>query len=70
MPLLEWRAIVSLELCQRGKYSTLKGFFANADRAGGNYPTGNIESLVVDIDPIDMSESMQEALHHSNLEVR
>ncbi|GJS21723.1 hypothetical protein Tco_0450355 [Tanacetum coccineum] len=41
----------------------------DADRVGGNYPTGNIESSVVDIGPMDMSESMQEALHRSNLEV-
>nr|GEY01780.1 hypothetical protein [Tanacetum cinerariifolium] len=27
-----------------GKSFALKGFFANADRAGGNYPTGKIES--------------------------
>nr|GEU37390.1 Lys-63-specific deubiquitinase BRCC36-like [Tanacetum cinerariifolium] len=53
----------------KGKSSALKGFFANADRVGGNYPTGNIESSVVDIDPMDMSDSMQEALHRSNLEM-
>ncbi|GJY77603.1 Lys-63-specific deubiquitinase BRCC36-like protein [Tanacetum coccineum] len=52
-----------------GKSSALKGFFVDADRVGGNYPTGNIESSVVDIGPMDMSESMQEALHRSNLEV-
>ncbi|GJZ51139.1 hypothetical protein Tco_0605654 [Tanacetum coccineum] len=39
-------------------------------KVGGDYPTGNIESSVVDIDPMDMFESMQEALHRSNLEVR
>ncbi|GJR78917.1 reverse transcriptase [Tanacetum coccineum] len=44
--------------------------FPNADKVGGDYPTGNIESSVVDIDPMDMSESMQEALHRTNLEVR
>nr|XP_043624012.1 lys-63-specific deubiquitinase BRCC36 [Erigeron canadensis] len=51
-----------------GKSSALKGFFANADR-GVNYPTGNIESSVVDIDPMDMSESMQEAMHRSTMEM-
>ncbi|XP_071691951.1 uncharacterized protein [Rutidosis leptorrhynchoides] len=50
------------------KASALKGFFANADR-GGNYSTGNIESSVVDIDPMDMSESMQEAMHRSTMEM-
>ncbi|KAI3803448.1 hypothetical protein L1987_31599 [Smallanthus sonchifolius] len=44
-----------------GKSSALKGFFANADtnysgRTGGNYPTSNIGSSIVDIDPMDMSE--------------
>ncbi|KAI3716285.1 hypothetical protein L6452_23516 [Arctium lappa] len=57
-----------------GKSSALKGFFANADtnytgRVGGNYPTGNIDSAVVDIDPMDMSDSMQEAMHRSNMEM-
>ncbi|XP_071716923.1 uncharacterized protein [Rutidosis leptorrhynchoides] len=50
------------------KASALKGFFANADR-GGKYPTENIESSVVDIDPMDMSESMQEAMHRSTMEM-
>ncbi|PWA64207.1 hypothetical protein CTI12_AA346050 [Artemisia annua] len=53
----------------KGKSSALKGFFANADRVGGNHPTANTENSVVDIDPMDMSESMQEALHRSNLEM-
>ncbi|KVH93007.1 JAB1/Mov34/MPN/PAD-1 [Cynara cardunculus var. scolymus] len=58
-----------------GKSSALKGFFANADtnytgRVGGNYPTGNMDSAVVDIDPMDMSDSMQEAMHRSNMEMR
>lgn len=48
------------------KSSSLKGFFANTD---SNYPTSNIESSVVDIDPMDMSESMQEAMHRSNMEM-
>ncbi|KAL8189286.1 hypothetical protein R6Q57_028852 [Mikania cordata] len=57
-----------------GRSSALKGFFANADtnyseRTVGNYPTSNIESSIVDIDPMDMTESMQEAMHRSNLEM-
>nr|KAK1416800.1 hypothetical protein QVD17_25917 [Tagetes erecta] len=57
-----------------GKSAALKGFFANADtnysgRTGGGYPTSNLESSIVDIDPMDMSESMQEAMHRSNLEM-
>ncbi|KAJ9537758.1 hypothetical protein OSB04_030491 [Centaurea solstitialis] len=57
-----------------GKSAALKGFFANADtnytgRVGGNYPTGNIDSAVIDIDPMDMSDSMQEAMHRSNMEM-
>lgn len=44
------------------KPSALKGFFANAD-------TVNTESGIVDIDPMDMSESMQEAMHRSNMEM-
>ncbi|KAD6794558.1 hypothetical protein E3N88_05539 [Mikania micrantha] len=57
-----------------GRSSALKGFFANADtnyseRTVGNYPASNIESSIVDIDPMDMTESMQEAMHRSNLEM-
>ncbi|RVW81641.1 hypothetical protein CK203_044491 [Vitis vinifera] len=37
---------------------------------GGNYHTNNSENAVVDIDPMDMSESMQEAMHRSNLDMR
>lgn len=55
----------------------LGDFFANADanyvgkdRIGGNYHTGNSDNTMVDIDPMDMSESMQEAMHRSNLEMR
>lgn len=44
------------------KPSALKGFFANAD-------TVNTESPVIDIDPMDMSDSMQEAMHRSNMEM-
>ena len=53
----------------------LGGFFTNADanylgreQSGGNHNTNNIQS--VDIDPMDMSESMQEAMHRSTLDMR
>ncbi|XP_034695956.1 uncharacterized protein LOC117922065 [Vitis riparia] len=59
-----------------GRSSDLGGFFANADanylgrdKMGGNYHTNNSENAVVDIDPMDMSESMQEAMHRSNLDM-
>ncbi|KDP37124.1 hypothetical protein JCGZ_06180 [Jatropha curcas] len=54
----------------------LGDFFANADanyvgreKIGGSYPTGNSENAIVDIDPMDLSESMQEAMHRSNLDM-
>ncbi|MBA0723155.1 hypothetical protein Golax_003764 [Gossypium laxum] len=54
----------------------LGGFFANADanylgqeQGRGYYKTNNIQNAVVDIDPMDMSESMQEAMHRSNLDM-
>ena len=53
------------------------GFFASADasyqgreRMGGNYRIDNLDNSVADIDPMDMSESMQEAMHRSNLDIR
>ncbi|KAJ8755811.1 hypothetical protein K2173_024356 [Erythroxylum novogranatense] len=56
--------------------SELGNFFANADanfvgreNAGGNYLTSNTDSTIVDMDPMDMSESMQEAMHRSNLDM-
>ncbi|KAH7565087.1 hypothetical protein JRO89_XS09G0130500 [Xanthoceras sorbifolium] len=59
-----------------GRSSDLGGFFANADashlereRTGGSYQTGDLNKAVVDIDPMDMSESMQEAMHRSNLDM-
>ncbi|KAA8541891.1 hypothetical protein F0562_023043 [Nyssa sinensis] len=59
-----------------GRSSDLGDFFANADanylgreRMGGNYQTDNLENSIVDIDPTDMSESMQEAMHRSNLDM-
>lgn len=52
-------------------------FFANADtnylgseKGGGNYHTNNSDTAIVDVDPMDMSESMQEAMHRSNLDMR
>lgn len=51
-----------------GRSSDLGGFFANADaRTGENRSTNS--NTVVDIDPMDMSEGMQEAMHRSNLEM-
>ncbi|XP_015573830.1 uncharacterized protein LOC8271400 isoform X2 [Ricinus communis] len=59
-----------------GRSSDLGDFFANADanyvgreRIGGNYKTGNSDGAFFDIDPMDMSESMQEAMHRSNLDM-
>ncbi|KAK9282332.1 hypothetical protein L1049_005246 [Liquidambar formosana] len=59
-----------------GRSSDLGGFFANADanyqgreRMGGNHHTENLDNTIVDIDPMDMSESMQEAMHRSNLDM-
>ncbi|KAL6972840.1 hypothetical protein U1Q18_027014 [Sarracenia purpurea var. burkii] len=59
-----------------GRSSDLGGFFANADatylgkeRVGGNYHIDTLENTIVDIDPMGMSESMQEAMHRSNLEM-
>lgn len=52
-------------------------FFANADasyigreKVGGNHHTDSSDNIIVDIDPMDMSESMQEAMHRSNLDMR
>lgn len=51
-------------------------FFANADanylgsvKDGENYHLNNSDIIAVD-DPMDMSESMQEAMHRSNLDMR
>lgn len=55
----------------------MEGFFAHADvnylereKMGGNYDSGSLQNAVVDIDSMDMTASMQEAMHRSNLEVR
>jgi BRCA1/BRCA2-containing complex subunit 3 len=54
----------------------LGNFFANADASylggvkdGENYNLNNSETIIVD-DPMDMSESMQEAMHRSNMDMR
>ncbi|KAL9460336.1 hypothetical protein AB3S75_003529 [Citrus x aurantiifolia] len=59
-----------------GRTSELGGFFANVDanhperaRTGGNYQTGDLSNAIGDMDPMDMSESMQEAMHRSNLDM-
>ncbi|XP_065867501.1 uncharacterized protein [Euphorbia lathyris] len=59
-----------------GKSLELGDFFANADAnyvgregMGGPYHTGISDSTVVDLDPMDMTESMQEAMHRSNLDM-
>jgi BRCA1/BRCA2-containing complex subunit 3 len=58
-----------------GRMSDLGGFFANADanylgKDTTNYQIGaNMDNAIVEIDPMDMSESIQEAMHRSNLEM-
>ncbi|KAE8714685.1 Lys-63-specific deubiquitinase BRCC36 [Hibiscus syriacus] len=59
-----------------GRSVDLGGFFANADanylgqeQGRGYYNTNNMKNAIVDIDPMDMSESMQEAMHRSNLDM-
>ncbi|XP_050382168.1 COP9 signalosome complex subunit 5 [Argentina anserina] len=59
-----------------GRSSDLGLFFAGAEangqereRVGGNYPLETSANNVVDIDPMDMSDSMQEAMHRSNLDM-
>lgn len=52
-------------------------FFTNADanylgraKGGGNVNLNSSDTTLVDDDPMDMSESMQEAMHRSNLDMR
>ncbi|KAK4252870.1 hypothetical protein QN277_011010 [Acacia crassicarpa] len=60
-----------------GGSSDLGNFFANADAAsylgrekgGGNYNSNISDMATVDVDPMDMSENMQEAMHRSNLDM-
>lgn len=64
-----------------GKSSDLGRFFAHADvnyegreKKGGDsvmlYNGDNLQNAGVDIDSMDMSASMQEAMHRSNLDMR
>ncbi|KAK6153732.1 hypothetical protein DH2020_013371 [Rehmannia glutinosa] len=53
-----------------GKSPRLGGFFANANsKTGNNYPANSLNNAIHDLDPMDMSEGMQEAMHLSNLEM-
>ncbi|KAL8153369.1 hypothetical protein V2J09_011129 [Rumex salicifolius] len=58
-----------------GKSSDLSGLFAHADAnsqrtgVGGNWDAGNLGDAFHDIEPMDMSDAMQEALHRSNLDM-
>ncbi|KAL5575669.1 hypothetical protein UlMin_017368 [Ulmus minor] len=59
-----------------GRSSDLGVLFANADAnylgrdtMGGNYNSSNSQVALTDIDPMDMSESMQEAMHRSTLDM-
>ncbi|XP_016514337.1 uncharacterized protein LOC107831121 [Nicotiana tabacum] len=48
----------------------LGNFFANVDnRVGENLQANSLSNAIIDVDPMDMSESMQEAMHRSNLEM-
>ncbi|KAK4375451.1 hypothetical protein RND71_006128 [Anisodus tanguticus] len=48
----------------------LSNFFANVDnRVGENLHANSLSNAIIDVDPMDMSESMQEAMHRSNLEM-
>ncbi|XP_041001074.1 lys-63-specific deubiquitinase BRCC36-like isoform X3 [Juglans microcarpa x Juglans regia] len=59
-----------------GRSAELGVSFADSDakyigreRVGGNYRADSSDKIIVDIDPMDMSESMQEAMHRSNLDM-
>ncbi|KAF5453212.1 hypothetical protein F2P56_028129 [Juglans regia] len=59
-----------------GRSAELGVSFADSDakyigreRMGGNYRADSSDKIIVDIDPMDMSESMQEAMHRSNLDM-
>lgn len=54
-----------------GRPSDLGGFFANIDaKTGENLHTNTVSNAAIEIDHMDMSESMQEAMHLSNMEMR
>ncbi|KAL2982485.1 hypothetical protein AAZX31_13G344000 [Glycine max] len=66
----------SVVVSKDGGRSDLGNFFANADanylgrdKSGGNYHPNNSDTNIVDVDAMDMSESMQEAMHRSNLDM-
>lgn len=53
-----------------GRPSDLGGFFANIDaKTGENLHTNTVSNAAIEIDHMDMSESMQEAMHLSNMEM-
>ncbi|GMH03639.1 hypothetical protein Nepgr_005478 [Nepenthes gracilis] len=60
-----------------GRSSDLGGLFAHADanyqlgieRVRGNSYPDNPSETVLDVDPMDLSDSMQEAMHRSNLDM-
>ncbi|KAI4329311.1 hypothetical protein L6164_021593 [Bauhinia variegata] len=53
-----------------GRSSDLGVSFANTDaNHQGREKGGNSETATIDFDPMDMSESMQEAMHRSNLDM-
>ncbi|XP_026441857.1 uncharacterized protein LOC113341033 [Papaver somniferum] len=58
-----------------GKAPNLEGFFAHADHpgrdkmGGGSHQMDELQDAIVDLDPMDINESMQEALHRSTMEL-
>ncbi|KAH6758313.1 Mov34/MPN/PAD-1 family protein [Perilla frutescens var. frutescens] len=53
-----------------GKSPRLGGFFANANaKTGNNSHSNSLNDAIHDLDPMDMTEGMQEAMHLSNLEM-
>ncbi|KAJ4958035.1 hypothetical protein NE237_025146 [Protea cynaroides] len=58
------------------KAADLEGFFAHADvnylgkeKMAADYHSDNLQNAIVDIDSMDMTASMQEAMHRSNLDM-
>ncbi|KAL6563194.1 hypothetical protein OROHE_005781 [Orobanche hederae] len=54
-----------------GKSPCLGGFLVNANnsKTGNNNIASSLKNAIHDLDPMDMSEGMQEAMHLSNLEM-
>lgn len=59
-----------------GRTLDLGGFFSSADanylgkdQTGSNLVADNTQNAAIDVDPMDMTESMQEAMHRSNLDM-